>query len=75
MSKVHNLYELRFAQKVCQDVPKIQAELDKMIDACYPFMEYRDVGEVHAKILDAKTMLEIQYKHYKEILDNKGVNS
>lgn len=72
MSKVHNLYDLRFAQKVCEDIPKIQQKLDEMVQSCYPFMEYRDVGELCAKIIDTKVMLDIQYKHYKEILDNKG---
>lgn len=54
------------------DIPKMQAELDKMVSMCYPFMEYRNVAEIHSQIMESKLMLKNQYKHYKEILDNNG---
>ena len=69
MGKVINIYEIQFAKKVCSDIPKIKQELDKMVGLCYPYMEYKEVGELHPAILEAKTVLDIQYKYYKRQLD------
>lgn len=74
MGKLTNLHELRFAQKICKDIPKIQLVLDDMSKKCEPYLEYREIGEIHRKLVDSRTILDIQYKHYRTILDNEGVD-
>ncbi len=69
---VHNLYEYSFAKKVCEDVPGIMSKLDKAQSELYEFNHYKDVADVLWAINEAKVMLDIHYKIYSDIYNQRG---
>lgn len=72
MADIHGIGELRYAKKYCNDIPKIQKEIDKMLSFCYNYMEYTYIKEIHHVLVDSKTMLDVQYRYYKDVLNKKG---
>lgn len=73
MSKVHILYEYKFAKEVVEEIPKINKILDKVLNDLYAYQGNIDVVSVIWAIHESRICLDGKYEYYKKIYENKAI--
>lgn len=69
---VSDLNEYKKAKIICNDLHKLNSLLTTYLKELKFFNKYLPVNYIFNEILTQKAMIDIHYKKYKQILDNKG---
>lgn len=67
-----NIYDYKFAVKVCEDFPKLINLLAYMEKQLYNYNKYQAISHVTEALYDSKKTMELQLERYKKIKNKKG---